>query len=319
NMIMDGTLTLGELAAFIGYLSMLIWPMIAFGWIVSIVQQAAASMDRLLKIMREDIEKYESESDVNQIEELKGKIQFNKVSFSYNNENNFVLKNINLEIPSGSTVAFIGRTGEGKSTLVNLISRLYETTKGEILIDDIIIKNIPLKILRRDIAVVPQESFLFSDSLKDNIFYGVQKKTIELDELSRLSCLDQDLNDFPNGFETIIGERGITLSGGQKQRVCLARALATDPSVLVLDDSFSSVDTHTEEEILNNLKNYIKNRTTIIISHRISTVKNADKIFVIDGGKIIEEGTHKELLRQKGLYAQLHKKQLLEEEIKEIV
>lgn len=319
NMIMNGKLTLGELAAFIGYLSMLIWPMIAFGWIVSIVQQAAASMERLLKIMSEEIENYKSESSDTQDFELNGKIKFDKVSFKYNSDKDFVLKNISLTIPAGATVAFVGKTGEGKSTIINLISKLYETTSGKILIDDIEIENIPLSILRRDIAIVPQESFLFSETLRENILYGVRKNYPPLDELARVSSLTQDLLDFPNGFETIIGERGITLSGGQKQRVCLARALAVEPKILILDDSFSAVDTHTEEEILNNLKGYIKKRTTIIISHRISTVKNADKIYVLEKEKIIEEGTHKELLRQKGLYAQLHKKQLLEEEIKEIV
>ncbi|HEX9740473.1 MAG TPA: ATP-binding cassette domain-containing protein, partial [Ignavibacteriaceae bacterium] len=226
---------------------------------------------------------------------------------------------VNLKIPRGSVTAIMGYTGIGKTTFVNLIPRLYDATDGELLIDNKNVKNIPLDVLRREIGFVQQESFMFSDSVVNNISYGLRDIHKErVAEVSRIAHFDKDVEEFPLKYETMVGERGITLSGGQKQRASLARALAIDPKILILDDSFSAVDTHTEEEILNSLKDFMKDRTSIIISHRISTVKDADKIIVLSDGKITEEGTHEELVMLGGIYADIHFKQLLEKELEEL-
>ncbi len=319
TMVINGELTLGEVTAFTVYLGLLIWPTIAFGWIANIIQQASASMNRLIKIMNEPIEIDDSKDTSYLINSIKGEIEFNNVSFRYRDDYPWVLRNINLKIPSGSTVAIIGHTGVGKTSFVNLIPRLYDVSEGEVRIDGHNIKSIPIKILRKNIGIVPQETFLFSDTLESNIIYGTQDGGSELVEtVSGISKLNNDVVDFPKGYQTKLGERGITLSGGQKQRTSLARALAIDPKILILDDSFSAVDTNTEEEILKSLKEFMKSRTSIIISHRISTVKDADKIYVIDDGRIAEEGTHNELVANNGIYADLHYKQLLEQELKEM-
>jgi ATP-binding cassette subfamily B protein len=318
-MIINNTLTLGDISAFVIYLGMLIWPMIAFGWILNIIQQASASMKRLIKIFNEELEIQDSSSTRYSINSIKGKIEFQNISFKYRENLPNVLENINFTIEPGETAAIIGRTGTGKTTLINLIPRLFDPTEGKVLIDGYPVNEIPLKVLRSNIGLVPQETFLFSDTLKNNILYGARSKTDELIKLvSEISQLHKDVESFPKGFETMLGERGITLSGGQKQRSCLARALAIDPKILILDDSFSAVDTNTEEEILKRLKEFMKERTSIIISHRISTVKDADKIFVLDDGKIVEQGKHEELVAKAGIYADLHYKQLLEEELKEL-
>jgi len=319
KMVMDNELTIGDIFAFIAFLSMLIWPMISFGWVANMIQQAESSMRRLLKFFNEPYEISNSEKTDSSITELNGSIEFKNVSFRYNNTSPLVLKNINLKVNQGETIAFIGHTGVGKTTLINLISRMYDTTEGSVLIDEKNVMEIPIHILRTSIGYVPQENFLFSDTLANNIIYGLAERDEKIiNSVSNISQLTKDVESFPNGFETILGERGITLSGGQKQRSSLARALAIDPKILILDDSFSAVDTHTEEEILRQLKEFMKNRTSIIISHRISTVKDADKIFVLDNGKIVEEGTHELLVAKGGIYADLHYKQLLEEEISEM-
>lgn len=317
--VISGEMNLGEIAAFVMYLSILIWPVIAFGWVINIIQQAEASMKRLNKIFNEPYEIDDSEITDHSIKDLKGEIIFKNVSFSYSEALPEIIKNINLTIPVGSTLAIIGHTGSGKTSLINLIPRLYDVTSGEIMIDGSNVKEIPLDVLRTNISVVQQESFLFSDTVYGNLSYGLR----EIDEnhvkaVSRIANFDKDVESFPDGYKTIVGERGITFSGGQKQRASLARALATDPKILILDDSFSAVDTHTEEEILKNLKEFMNNRTSIIISHRISTVKDADNIVVIDKGTIAEQGTHEELVALNGIYADLHYKQLLEKELEEL-
>lgn len=317
--VINGEMNLGEIAAFVMYLGILIWPVIAFGWVMNIIQQAEASMKRLNKIFNEPYEIDDSHSTNFSIKELKGEIEFKNVSFRYSEALPEVLKNINLKISIGSTLAIVGHTGSGKTSLINLIPRLYDVTSGEILIDGNNVKNIPLDVLRTNIAVVQQESFLFSDTVYGNISYGLREVDKQrVLEVARIANFEKDVESFPKGYETLVGERGITFSGGQKQRASLARALAADPKILILDDSFSAVDTNTEEVILKNLKEFMRNRTSIIISHRISTVKDADNIVVLADGKIAEQGTHDELVELNGLYADLHYKQLLEKELEEL-
>jgi len=319
NMVIDGIISLGDLVAFTAYLALLIWPTIAFGWVANIIQQADASLKRLQNIYNEEIEIKDSNETDKSIQTVNGKIQFKNVSFRYNENFPYILENIDLDIPIGSTLAIVGHTGVGKTSFVNLITRLFDVTEGELLIDEIDIKKVPLKVLRKNIGFVPQETFLFSNTLKNNILYGTNNGDDKLlFDVSEIAGLNKDIDSFPQKYETVLGERGITLSGGQKQRTCLARALAIDPNILILDDSFSAVDTKTEEEILRNLNEFMRDRTSIIISHRISTVKDADNIIVLDKGRITEEGTHDMLVELGGIYADLHYKQLLEEELKEI-
>lgn len=317
--IINNEINLGEFTAFIVYLGILIWPIIAFGWVINIIQQGEASMKRLNKIYAEPFEITDSDKTDFSINGLKGNIEFRNVSFRYGQHLPKILDGINLTIPQGSTLAVMGYTGSGKTSFINLIPRLYDCTNGEIVIGEKNIKEIPLQILRNNISLVQQEAFLFSDTIKNNIAYGLDKYDEDkIINAAKIAHLEEEIRSFPKGYETIMGERGITLSGGQKQRVSLARSLAKDPQVLILDDSFSAVDTHTEEEILKNLEEQSKNITKIIISHRISTVKNADKIIVLDNAKIVEEGTHEQLVAQGGIYSELHYKQLLEKELEEI-
>lgn len=318
--VMDGTMTIGNISSFIIYLGQLTWPMIAFGWIINLVQRAAPSMERLMNIM-------ESKPDISdsgltdmkiKFKDIKGDIEFKNVSFRYPLSNNYILKNINLKIRKGTTLGIIGHTGSGKSTLINLIPRIWDVTEGEILIDGTDIKKIPLKVLRESIGIVPQESFLFSDTIDKNISYS--ENTVSYEEViksSKISGLYKDVEGFPDKFSTVLGERGITLSGGQKQRTSIARAVYKKPKILILDDSLSAVDTNTEEEILNELKHVMNERTSIIISHRISTIKNANNIIVLGDSVIKESGTHNELVSLGGLYSDIYRKQLLEEEIKD--
>jgi ATP-binding cassette, subfamily B, multidrug efflux pump len=312
-------MNLGQIAAFIVYLGELIWPMIAFGWVTNIIQQAEASMRRLNTIFAEPYEINDSSDTNYDIKEINGKISFKNVSFRYGENLPYILKNIDLDIEQGQTIALMGYTGSGKTSFINLIPRMYDVSEGEIFIDDVNIKNIPLEILRTNIGLVQQESFLFSDTIVNNISYGlrnIDRKKVE--EVSRIAHFDKDVEYFPVGYDTIMGERGITLSGGQKQRASLARSLAIDPRIIILDDSFSAVDTNTEEAILRNLKLFMKNRTSIIISHRISTVKDADLIIVLSEGMIAEKGNHDDLVKLNGIYADLHYKQLLEKELEEL-
>ncbi|MEE9430744.1 MAG: ABC transporter ATP-binding protein [Melioribacteraceae bacterium] len=318
--VIDGVMTLGEIVAFVAYLSLLIWPMVAFGWIANIIQQASASMKRLLNILNEKEEIKSVDASKYSNKKINGEIEFRNVSFKYEPNLEDILKNISFTVPTGSSLAIVGHTGSGKTSLINLIPRLFDTTDGDIFLDGTNIKKIPLGELRKSIGLVPQETFLFSDTLMNNIAYGLDSYTEEgITKIAKIAQLSKDVESFSDGYSTVLGERGITLSGGQKQRSSLARALAINPKILILDDSFSAVDTHTEDEILKNLKEFMKDRTSIIISHRISTVKDADQIIVLENGKIAEHGTHKELVTLNGIYADLNNKQLLEKELKDII
>ncbi len=329
NKIIGGRLTLGELTAFMIYLGLLAWPIISLGWVVNLTQRANASMKRLCEVF--DNKPVITDSTVgthaadngngvkNTVSEISGSIEFKELSFRYHKNFPYVLRNVNLKIESGETIGIIGHTGSGKSTLVNLIPRLFEAEEGKILFDGRDIKEIPLRVLRTSIGYVPQETFLFSDSIEHNISYG--KKDIDKDRIiwaAKISQIYKDIVSFPNRFDTVLGERGINLSGGQKQRASIARALFADPKILILDDAFSAVDTYTEEEILTGLKDVMKNRTTILISHRVSTLKDSDRIVVLKDGSIAELGTHESLIQQEGIYADIYFKQLLEEELKEL-
>lgn len=319
NMVIDGIISIGQLTAFIIYLGLLTWPIIAFGWIINLTQRANASMMRLCHVFDTKPDINDSEITDNSITSIKGEIEFKDLSFKYGSDLPYVLKDINLKINNGETIGIIGHTGSGKSSIVNLIPRLFDVISGELLIDGINIKKIPLNILRSSIGYVPQETFLFSDTIENNVAYGNgQLDKEKIIAASKISQLYKDIDILPKRFETILGERGINLSGGQKQRASIARAIAFNPKILILDDAFSAVDTYTEEEILAGLRDVMKNRTTILISHRVSTLKNSDRIIVMKEGTIIEIGTHESLIQQEGVYADIYFKQLLEQELEKL-
>jgi ATP-binding cassette subfamily B protein len=309
--VVAGRITLGQLVQFFGYLLMLSWPMIALGWTTNLFQQGLASMGRLDEILDHRPAIADSERPVAD-RRLRGEIEFRDVGFAYAGEP--VLRDITLRIPAGHTVAIVGPTGAGKTTLVSLIPRLLDATTGSVLVDGVDVRAYRLATLRAGIGMVPQEPFLFSDTLEENLAWGIETGDgHRARDAAAVAQLAKDVQDFPNGYHTVVGERGVTLSGGQKQRATIARALARDPAILILDDALSSVDTRTEEEILKGLRWFMSARTSLIISHRVSTVRDADLIVVLDGGRIVERGTHDELLASGGLYADLYQKQLLKE------
>jgi ATP-binding cassette subfamily B protein len=371
--VITNRITLGQFVAFFAYLTMLSWPMIAFGWVTNMLQRGMASWKRMLEVLEtepaiKDLSTQSprsAQSSVRSVAEgrgVRGEIEFRNLTFSY--DTTPVLVDVSARIPAGQTVAIVGVTGSGKSTLINLVARLHDPPSGTVFVDDVDVRHIPLHVLRGAIGFVPQEPFLFSDTLADNIAFGLdaalgraaaageadgagraggagpaggagraggageaggarelrapgdpverQQRILHAAQVARL---DKDVADFPKGYETMVGERGITLSGGQKQRTALARAVALDPRILILDDALSAVDTYTEEEILTRLGGVMRQRTSIIVSHRISTVRGADQILVLDRGRIAERGSHDELVQRGGLYAALHRKQLLEDEL----
>jgi len=315
--VIQGVLTLGDFVAFNGYLTMLVWPMIATGWVMNIVQRGLASMERIDEVMVVEpaiVDPSEDERAEFSRDTLDLSIRFENVSFDYSGGRNGhrALRNLDFEIHSGETVAIVGRTGAGKSTLIKLILRLYDPTEGRILLGGHPLPTIPLRELRDAVGLVPQDIFLFSDTIRENIGFGTPSiEDVVLREVSRTASIYEEIEEFPHGFDSMIGERGINLSGGQKQRVAIARALAKAPRILILDDALSSVDANTEENILGSMRTELKSRTAIVISHRISTAREADRILVLDEGELVEQGTHDELVALDGVYAEMHRKQQL--------
>jgi ATP-binding cassette subfamily B multidrug efflux pump len=319
--VIRGRISLGEFVAFNAYLVMLSWPMIAFGWVTNILQRGMASWGRMLDVL--DAVPAISDAhvtDAGRAAPLRGAIEIRDLVFAYPGTDRPVLDHVSIRIDAGQTVAFVGGTGSGKSTLTHLLPRLHEPPPDTVFLDGVDVREIPLAALRGAIGFVPQEPFLFSDTIAENIMFGLQRAGDEdarrrMLDAAAVARLDKDVETFPKGYETLVGERGITLSGGQKQRTALARAVMIDPRILVLDDALSAVDTYTEEEILSRLRGVMRQRTSIIVSHRVSTVRDADHIFVLDGGRIAEHGRHDDLVRRGGIYADLYRKQLLEEEL----
>ncbi len=319
--VLGGGFSLGALMAFYGYITQLVWPMVALGWVTNIFQRGAASMGRLQHVLSAQAEIDDRAVRAAAGKEIQGEVEFRHLTFQHPTAENGakgrpVLQDITLTIPAGSTVAIVGPTGSGKSTLAALVARLWEAPEGSLLVDGRPIKEWPLEKLRRAIGFVTQDTFLFSDTIRENIAFGVDSATdLEVDRAAHIASIRGEILEFPKQFATVVGERGLTLSGGQKQRTALARALVRDPKILILDDALANVDTETEERILRGLAEVMRQRTTLLISHRCSTVRHADQIVVLREGRIVERGTHEDLIGRGGYYADLYQKQLLEEEL----
>ena len=310
--VVNGSISPGNIAEFIVYVNQLTFPVSMLGWVTTLIQRASASQKRINEFLQL---KSDIVSDNNNVLEVSGNIEFRNVSFTYPDTGIKAIDNVSFNIAQGEFVAIIGRTGSGKSTLANLIMRMYDVDKGQIKIDGAELKGINLQRYRSQVGFVPQEVFLFSDTIKNNIAFGLDEANDQLvAQAAKNAAVYSNIIGFERKFETMLGERGITLSGGQKQRVSIARALIKEPKILIFDDCLSAVDTKTEEEILSNLGKMMKGRTSIVIAHRISTIKNADKILVLDQGKIIEQGTHSQLLQEGGAYTEMYQNQLLEQE-----
>jgi ATP-binding cassette subfamily B protein len=313
-MYIDGTISsIGIIAEFILYVNLLTWPVASLGWVSSMIQEAEASQKRINEFLKIEPEIQNRNPNSTPIS---GTLAFENVGFRYEDTDIVALKNVSFSLDNGQTLAIIGKTGSGKSTIISLISRLYDVDQGKITIDGADIRDLNLFDLRNSIGVVPQDAFLFSDSIKNNIKFGNEKATDEeVFEAAKKAVVHDNIINFNLKYETVLGERGITLSGGQKQRVSIARAIIKDPKILLLDDSLSAVDTETEEQILNNLLEFCKDKTTIIVTHRVSSAKNADKIIILEDGQIIQQGSHNQLLNQDGYYQELYNKQLSEKEM----
>jgi ATP-binding cassette, subfamily B, multidrug efflux pump len=320
--VLEGRISPGQFVAFNTYMVQLTWPVIALGWVINIFQRGTASMGRIDQILTERPEIEDSPSAKVSTAALRGikvlgEIEFRGLNFAYNSTP--VLHDIHLKIPAGSSLAIVGPTGSGKTTLVSLVPRIYDAEPGSVLIDGKPVREYPLEVLRREIGFVPQETFLFSETVRENIAFGKEDASDdEIRSAAQAANIDKDIEEFSERYDTVVGERGITLSGGQKQRTAIARAIIRNPRILILDDALSSVDTQTEDKILNHLREIMQDRTTIFISHRVSTVRNADRIAVLDGGRIVELGSHEQLLGLNGYYTDLYNKQLLEEELAEV-
>jgi len=320
--VLYGRITVGGFVAFNTYMVQLTWPIIALGWVINLFQRGTASMGRINEILTEKPE-IEDSTEARRADksvratQIEGEIEFRGLNFAYNGTP--VLHDVNLQIPAGSSLAIVGPTGSGKTTLVSLIPRIYDATPGSVLLDGRPVREYPLEFLRHQIGFVPQETFLFSETVRENIAFGKEDASDEeVCSAAEAASIAREIESFPEQYQTLVGERGITLSGGQKQRTAIARALIRDPRIVILDDALSSVDTHTEDKILNHLREIMRGRTTIFISHRVSTVRNADMIAVLHGGRIVEMGTHDQLLARNGYYTDLYNKQLLEEELAEV-
>jgi len=312
QLIINGTITIGEFAAFLLYMNILVFPSIALGWVIGLFQQGSAALKRMRAVL-------EAEPDIQitspkDLEAISGHIRFNDLSFNYDEQN--VLNSVDLEIEPRTTLGIIGHTGSGKSTLIKLIPHFYNLPENQLFIDGTDINHIPIKTLRNEIGYVPQETFLFSDTIHNNIAYGRADATREeVEQAAKLAHIHEEISNFPDGYDAVLGEKGLNLSGGQKQRVSIARAVLRDPHILILDDAFSALDTFTEEQILQNLRSFMPDRTVILVSHRVSTLQNCDSIIVMQDGEITQKGTHDELISLPGLYSTIHQKQLLEEEL----
>jgi len=316
HLVIAHRITVGDFVEFNTYMILLIWPIIAVGWVINLFQRGTASVQRIDELLKAEpaIDDSAADAAIPADAVLRGEIELRHLNFSYGDTE--VLRDISLHIPAGTSLAIVGPTGSGKSTLVNLITRLFEAPKGALLIDGRPVRDYPLAVLRRNIGMVPQETFLFSETIRENLTFGAPHASEEeMLEATQAAHIRREFEEFPQGFETMVGERGVTLSGGQKQRSAIARALLRRPAILILDDALASVDTYTEERILGGLRGYTSASTTILISHRVSTVRSADRIAVLDHGSIVELGKHDELLALDGYYAGLFQKQQLEEEL----